>query len=644
MVLYNFKKIQAVPSGKDFVDIALTKTQRKTPTVVHPGYAISRIRKFYMRKVKFTQQTLHDKLSQILTDFPVLDEIHPFYSDLMNVLYDKDHYKLALSQLSTGRHLIDNIAKDYVRLLKFGDSLYRCKQLKRSALGRMMKVVKKNTTSLAYLEQVRQHMARLPSIDPNTRTILVAGYPNVGKSSFVNKVTRANVEVQPYAFTTKSLFVGHMDYRYLRWQVIDTPGILDHPLEERNTIEMQSITALAHLRATVLYFIDISERCGYTIEEQCSLCEKIAPLFQGKPLVIVMTKVDLVDPNKLNIDDQKRIQALTQRDGVLLLTMSNVSEEGIATVKKAACEALLEQRTQTKLKGKRMLDVANRIHLAQPMKRDDKERPPVIPDSLDSREEAEARLAEFEMQKQMYHDMAMEYEGIDRRKRYLLDDEDWRFDKVPEIMDGKNVFDFWSDDLDEKLAALEREEILRLRKLEQELESKVEDGYDLSEEQQHKLDKIRAKRAMLIQRSRMTKTVQDNPIPRRYNVQGRTLSDIEQHLIDLGLDGKRAVDRIRERSTSRSRSRSRGASESRAGRKRTREEMSQERALSKTPKPGSGLKDLKSLEKAEKLADRAKKRFRAEGKLGESDRHIDTKRPKFLFTGKAGLGTKTIGR
>ncbi len=44
---------------------------------------------------------------------------------------------------------------------------------------------------------------------------------------------------QPYAFTTKSLYVGHMDYKYLRWQVIDTPGILDRPLEERNTIEMQ---------------------------------------------------------------------------------------------------------------------------------------------------------------------------------------------------------------------------------------------------------------------------------------------------------------------------------------------------------------------------------------------------------------------
>lgn len=84
----------------------------------------------------------------------------------------------------------------------------------------------------------------------------------------MNKVTRANVEVQPYAFTTKSIFVGHADYRYLRWQILDTPGILDHPLDQRNTIEMQSITALAHLRAAVLYFIDISEQCGWTIEQQ----------------------------------------------------------------------------------------------------------------------------------------------------------------------------------------------------------------------------------------------------------------------------------------------------------------------------------------------------------------------------------------
>lgn len=178
MVLYNFKAIAVVPGAKDFVDIVLSRTQRKTPTVVHQGYAISRIRKFYMRKVKFTQTNYHEKVTQILDEFPQLDDIHPFYADLINVLYSRDHYKLALGQLSTARSLVDNVAKDYLKLLKFGDSLYRCKELKRAALGRMCTVMKKLGPSLAYLEQVRQHLSRLPAIDPSTRTLMVTGYPN----------------------------------------------------------------------------------------------------------------------------------------------------------------------------------------------------------------------------------------------------------------------------------------------------------------------------------------------------------------------------------------------------------------------------------------------------------------------------------
>ena len=57
--------------------------------MVHPGYNIVRIRQFYMRKVKYTHMNYHEKLTQILTDFPRLDDIHPFYADLVNVLYDR---------------------------------------------------------------------------------------------------------------------------------------------------------------------------------------------------------------------------------------------------------------------------------------------------------------------------------------------------------------------------------------------------------------------------------------------------------------------------------------------------------------------------------------------------------------------------
>lgn len=71
--MYNFKKITAVPRGDEIIDVVLMRTQRKTPTVIHPGYKISRIRKFYMRKVKFTEQTCTEKLGVILSEFPRLD-------------------------------------------------------------------------------------------------------------------------------------------------------------------------------------------------------------------------------------------------------------------------------------------------------------------------------------------------------------------------------------------------------------------------------------------------------------------------------------------------------------------------------------------------------------------------------------------
>uniref|UniRef100_J3LSD4 OBG-type G domain-containing protein n=1 Tax=Oryza brachyantha TaxID=4533 RepID=J3LSD4_ORYBR len=394
MVQYNFKRINVVPPGKDFIDIILSRTQRQTPTVVHKGYSISRIRQFYMRKVKYTQSNIYEKLSTVIDEFPRLDDIHPFYGDLLHVLYNKDHYKLALGQINTARNIIAKIAKDCLRLLKYGDSLYRCKCLKVAALGRMCTVIKRISPSLAYLEQIRQHMARLPSIDPNTRTLLICGYPNVGKSYFMNKITRADVDVQPYAFTTKSLFVGHADYKYLRYQVIDTSGILDRPFEDRNIIEMCSITALVHLRAVVLFFLDISGSCGYSIAQQAALFHSIKSLFMNKPLVIVCNKTDLQPLEKLSEEDMKLVMEMKaeatktiahggepNEEGVLL-TMSTLTEEGVIAVKNAACERLLDQRVEIKMKSKKINDCLNRFHVAMPKPRDDKERPPCIPQAV----------------------------------------------------------------------------------------------------------------------------------------------------------------------------------------------------------------------------------------------------------------------
>ena len=147
-----------------------------------------------MRKVKFTQQTISERLGAIVSDFPRLDDVHPFHGDLMGVLYDRDHYKLALGQLNTCKKLCETVCRDYVRLIKYADSLYRCKALKVAALGRMATPIK--GSGRPSLPGGREYRGRFRPWIPQLER-LVCGFPNVGKSSFVNKVTRA-MEVQPW--------------------------------------------------------------------------------------------------------------------------------------------------------------------------------------------------------------------------------------------------------------------------------------------------------------------------------------------------------------------------------------------------------------------------------------------------------------
>lgn len=575
----------------------------------------------------------------------------------MNTLYDADHFKIALGTLSTAKRLIETVARDYVRLLKYAQSLFQCKSLKKAALGRMATICKRLRDPLVYLEQVRQHLGRLPSIDPNTRTLLICGYPNVGKSSFLKSITRADVDVQPYAFTTKSLFVGHFDYKYLRFQAVDTPGILDHPLEEMNTIEMQSITAIAHLRSACLYFMDLSEQCGYSVDAQINLFISIRPLFANKLVFIVVNKTDITKPEDLSSDLQQRLADLvSQNSNTELLQLSCITNDGVQNVKNIVCDRLMADRVAAKLNSAqasqpagsdiatgRLGDLLARIHVARPMvgAKSETHIPQAVLDGTHKRidkNDPERRKLERDIEEE--NGGAGVY-NIDLKKFYDLADPSWAHDKVPEFMNGKNIADYIDPDIESKLAALEAEE----ERLE------AEGFYDESDSMEDeedalirlKAELIRDKRALIREEARNRKSIKNKAqIPR--SKKARTLSQMQNHFDKIGVDPAATTDRARAtiRNAAPSDTKSLSAMD-------VDTPSSRARSVSRAPKTNrltdgitkstTGITDPIVKEKAERMAKLSQRKMNRMARQGEADRHTTASLPAHLLKGKRSMGS-----
>ena len=63
--------------------------------------------------------------------------------------------------------------------------------------------------------------------------------------------------------------------------------------------------------------------------------------------------------------------------------MSNITKDGIEDVKMKACDILLDHRLTQKAKDPKKAEaILNRLHIAEPKKRDNIARPEIIPESV----------------------------------------------------------------------------------------------------------------------------------------------------------------------------------------------------------------------------------------------------------------------
>ena len=174
-------------------------------------------------------------------------------------------------------------------------------EARREAYGRISSIMGRIEKNLDFLREARDTLRTLPMIDSMEPCLVVAGAPNVGKSALIASMSSGKPEIAAYPFTTRQLHVGHFEHRRMKYQLVDTPGLLDRPMEERNHIEMQAIAALEHVGDLCLFLMDPSETGGTSMVEQTNLLNEVAELLPQTPLIVIDGKGDLlesIDPNE----------------------------------------------------------------------------------------------------------------------------------------------------------------------------------------------------------------------------------------------------------------------------------------------------------------------------------------------------------
>tara|TARA_B100000614_G_C14518707_1_gene481668 strand:- start:61 stop:1179 length:1119 start_codon:yes stop_codon:yes gene_type:complete len=303
----SWRTLPTVLLEDEILDKAFSRA-KKAADRVDDSDRIFRVRKQMNRMVQTAADIIATSLMDTVNTWPSLDQSPRFDVSMIDACVGCDDYRHHLSILQWGSKQVLNIAgQNSKKIIRTGRTELM-HDARREAYGRISSIMRRVKPSLEWLNESREVLKRLPTIDQVLPCVVICGAPNVGKSAFISALSSGNMEVNHYPFTTKQIHVGHFIHRRLQYQLVDTPGLLDRPMEKRNDIELQAISALEHLGSLVLFLIDESQDCGTSIEEQLSLLEDVKKLLPGTDLLIVSSKADLIDPRPENWDEVKHFE------------------------------------------------------------------------------------------------------------------------------------------------------------------------------------------------------------------------------------------------------------------------------------------------------------------------------------------------
>ncbi|MEM1895593.1 MAG: GTPase [Nanopusillaceae archaeon] len=271
--------------------------------------AINRIKKIKDKNYKIQSLRRYDSLRDYL-DYKILELINlfpkkntnKFYLELLDLYIPIEKVFEAKRRLIFIRKKINEFYRDYKLKVKVYKNKEDIKKLNKEFYGRVFSLLKRNKKYFNIVEAIKEFYRNMPRIK-DLPTVVITGLPNVGKSTLLKKLTGSEPEISNYPFTTKDIMIGYIKTPYSDIQVLDVPGILDREITKMNEIEKRAILALKYLANIIVFVIDVTETCGYKIEEQENVLRRILKLFKAKTY-LYFSKADLFSEKERKIFEE----------------------------------------------------------------------------------------------------------------------------------------------------------------------------------------------------------------------------------------------------------------------------------------------------------------------------------------------------
>ena len=290
----DWRSIPTVLYPQEILDKAFSRASRQSDFVEDPD-KYHRVRKQMDRMVQSAADVIDSTLLKWVDRWPSLNALSQFDQALIDAAVGNDEYRKSLGAIQWAAEQVRKIAGETQRKILRLRNIEGFHQARRHAYGRFSSILDQVSPQILWLGEARDILRHLPSLDPTEPCIVVAGSPNVGKSALITALSSGEPEVASYPFTTKQLHLGHFEHRRRAYQMVDTPGLLDRPMSERNRIELQAIAALEHTGDVLLFLVDSSEGTTTPLEQQEHLLEEVKQLMSERPMIVVHSKADLID-------------------------------------------------------------------------------------------------------------------------------------------------------------------------------------------------------------------------------------------------------------------------------------------------------------------------------------------------------------